>query len=144
MRTIHLVCVGKTRSASVRALCADYLSRVERYAKVEYRELRDADVETESKRIAATLQTIRGRRVLLTEHGATLTSGEFARWLAPDQPDIVFAVGGAYGFSTQLLEEPFEHLALSPMTLTHELSRLILLEQIYRGFNILSGTGYHH
>ncbi len=85
--------------------------------------------------------------VLLDSRGKTLSSEEFAAWLGlrrdAGQQMIVFAVGPASGWSDEGRRQAQTTLSLGPMTLPHELARLVLTEQIYRAFTILSGHPYH-
>lgn len=82
--------------------------------------------------------------VLLDEKGKNLSSVEFAKFLEDCRPAISFVVGGAYGVSDHVKEMARERIALSQMTLTHEMARLVLAEQLYRAFTILHKRGYHH
>jgi 23S rRNA (pseudouridine1915-N3)-methyltransferase len=86
------------------------------------------------------------RVVALTRQGTMPASRDFARRLGHWQEralDIAFVVGGANGLDRSVIERSEEQLSLSPMTLPHEVARLVLLEQIYRGHTILRGEPYH-
>jgi 23S rRNA (pseudouridine1915-N3)-methyltransferase len=85
--------------------------------------------------------------VLLDEHGNQSTSLEFASWIEKRmfQPQtIVFIIGGAFGFDKNLYERMNYKISLSKMTFSHQMVRMIFLEQLYRGFSILKGEPYHH
>lgn len=137
---IYLVMLGKTRRPECRALIDDYLDRIRRWCPIEARELR-ASGATEKIRAdpAATW-------VLLDAGGRQFTSAEFARWLAELRDrgtrEIVFLCGDADGFPPELRGKAQARLALSPLTLSHELARVVLAEQIYRAFAILAGHPY--
>jgi 23S rRNA (pseudouridine1915-N3)-methyltransferase len=138
---------------ALRAACADYAARVRRVWDLEIREVRSP-----SGRIPAAERTRReGEHLLealppgvpavaLTPQGRTGTSEEFARRLAACQANgrgIVFVLGGADGLDPKVMRRCELALSLSPLTFPHELARLILLEQLYRGSTILRGTPYH-
>lgn len=85
--------------------------------------------------------------ILLDEQGKTFHSIGFAGYLQKLQlhhPHIVFVIGGAYGFSTEMYERANARLSLSAMTFSHQLIRLIFIEQLYRAFTIIKGEPYHH
>ena len=86
--------------------------------------------------------------VLLDENGKNKSSIEFANWISSriDLPNqtVVFVVGGAFGFDKELYERAQLQLSLSKMTFSHQMVRMIFLEQLYRAFTILKGEPYHH
>jgi 23S rRNA (pseudouridine1915-N3)-methyltransferase len=88
------------------------------------------------------------RLVLLDERGEGMTSEGFSSFLDKSResgiPELVFAIGGAYGFSEGFRNRANRSIALSSMTLTHQMVRVFLLEQIYRGFTIINNEQYHH
>ncbi len=138
---IRLVMLGKTRRAETRALLEGYLARIRHYADLEAVELRDGSAALRKLRLdpAATV-------VLLDAAGKEFTSESFARWLADRRDrgtrEIVFLCGGAEGFPDALRRAATTKLSLTPMTLSHELARVVLAEQLYRAFAILSGHPY--
>lgn len=86
--------------------------------------------------------------VLLDEGGKEFRSVEFASWLEKRMSNagkrLVFVVGGPYGFSQKVYQAAQEKLSLSRMTYSHQMVRLVFVEQLYRAFSILSGSPYHH
>ena len=86
--------------------------------------------------------------VLLDEHGEERRSIDFARWMekriSASPRRLAFMVGGAYGFSQAVHEKANEEISLSRMTLSHQMVRLLFVEQIYRAMTILRGEPYHH
>ena len=86
--------------------------------------------------------------VLLDEHGQELRSIEFATWISKKQQAVsrrlVFVIGGPYGFSPTIYQRANETLSLSKMTFSHQMVRMIFIEQLYRAFTILKGEQYHH
>ena len=82
--------------------------------------------------------------VLLDRRGLKMTSEKFAGWLDLVGRDVFFVIGGTLGFSDEVLAKPFRKIALSDMTFTHEMARLILVEQIYRAVTINRNINYHY
>lgn len=133
--------LGKTRRAEVRALLEDYLGRIGHYADVEAVELRDAAAALKK------LDAERSARIVLLDAGGRLfSSQEFAAWLGKlrdaGERRVIFLCGGAEGFPESLRERARLKLSLGPLTLSHELARVVLAEQLYRAFAILSGSPY--
>ncbi|MDD2335394.1 MAG: 23S rRNA (pseudouridine(1915)-N(3))-methyltransferase RlmH [Geobacteraceae bacterium] len=151
---LKVLWVGKTQQEWVREGIEEYSTRIRRYMPLEIGEARDEKGaaeeimrERECDRLAKLLPK-NGRLVLLDEMGATMSSPEFADFLGRNRdaavPELVFAVGGAYGFSHEFRSRADTKIALSRMTFTHQMVRVFLLEQIYRGFTILNREPYHH
>ena len=151
---LKLLWVGKTQEAWVKAGIEEYAGRVRRYAPLEILEAREekgaqAAVmrERECERLAKLLPK-GGKLVVLDERGEGMTSPEFAAFLSRNRDqgtsDLVFAIGGAFGFTDGFRSQAFKAISLSRMTLTHQMVRVFLLEQIYRGFSIINGEPYHH
>jgi len=141
---IKVAWIGKTKEPAVQALTDDYLKRISRYAEVAGVAVKD---ETALLALArGERQKERHRLVLLDSRGKQLSSEELAQFLDREQQQalpLLFAVGGADGFSDQARREAGVVLSLGRMTLPHELARVILLEQLYRGFTILKNHPYH-
>ena len=151
---LKLLWVGKTQEAWVKAGIEEYAGRVRRYAPLEILEAREekgaqATVmrERECERLAKLLPK-GGKLVVLDERGEGMSSTEFAAFLSKSRDqgtsDPVFAIGGAFGFTDGFRSQAFKAISLSRMTLTHQMVRVFLLEQIYRGFSIMNGEPYHH
>lgn len=150
---ILLLAVGRLRSKPLRELCADYLERLSRYGAASIVELKPAGsgaashcVAQESARVLAAL--LPGDRVcVLDERGAQLSSLELCELLKAHElhgaKRLVFVLGGAYGVSDAVRQRG-KLLALSRLTLPHELCRALLLEQLYRARTIQHGQPYHH
>ena len=151
---LKLLWVGKTQEAWVKAGIEEYAGRVRRYCPLEILEAREekgaqAAVmrERECDRLAKFLPK-GGKLVVLDERGEGMSSTEFAAFLSKSRDqgtsDLVFAIGGAFGFTDGFRGQAFKAISLSRMTLTHQMVRVFLLEQIYRGFSIMNGEPYHH
>ena len=136
--------IGKTKEPAVQSLTDEYLKRLSRYAEVEGDTLKD---EASVLRLCARDARPRHTLVLLDEQGKQLSSGELAKFLGDYQDrnplPLLFAVGAADGFTDQARQAATLVLSLGKMTLAHELARVVLLEQLYRGFTILKGHPYH-
>jgi 23S rRNA (pseudouridine1915-N3)-methyltransferase len=141
-----LIVVGKMKNRALAELCADYLKRLQRQGHCELVELKDGSVETEGQRILEAIAKRRDARVYaLAEEGQGYTSAALAAELQELQGrPAVFVIGGAYGLSAAVKARADRCLALSEMTLTHEMARLLLSEQLYRTVAINSGSAYHH
>ncbi len=138
---ISLLMLGKTRRTEMSALLDDYVKRISRSCQIEIAEVRDADAAV--KRLAADRAAA---TILLDAGGRTIDSNDFAMWLG-DLRDrgirqVIFVCGDAGGFPASLRERISQKLSLGPMTLSHELARVVLAEQLYRAFAILSGSPY--
>ncbi len=153
---IHLIFVGKTREKFLSEGIDYYLKKINHYVKTEVSlakpvPVRASDnsrriVETESKRIINSFKG-KGPLILLDREGARLDSVGFSNFLKElleeGHANIFFAIGGPLGVSRELKQKADYTLSLSDMTFTHEMSRLILTEQIYRALTILRGEKYH-
>ncbi len=146
--------VGKTQQEWVRGGINEYVSRIRRYMPLDILEVKeekgaaaDAMRARECERLKKLLPK-QGKVVLLDDRGAGMTSPEFASFIGKyrdaGMSALTFAIGGAYGFTDAFRNEADTILSLSPMTFTHQMVRIFLLEQIYRGFTILNGEPYHH
>ena len=137
---IRLVMLGKTRRAELRALIEDYLGRIRHWCEIEAHELRTPGAAQKIKTDPAAMW------VLLDAAGRQFTSAEFAQWLRELRDrgtrEIVFLCGDADGFPAGLRAKAQAKLTLSTLTLSHELARTVLAEQLYRAFAILAGHPY--
>ena len=137
--------IGKTKSAALQSLTDEYLKRLRQYAEADGVSLKD-----EAVLLKLCGREGRGTRrwlVLLDSRGKQLSSEELAKFLGDHQDKnpvpLVFAVGPADGFSETARQQADFTLSLGKMTVAHELARVVLLEQLYRGFTILKGHPYH-
>jgi 23S rRNA (pseudouridine1915-N3)-methyltransferase len=141
---IKVAWVGKTKEAALAALTEEYLKRISRYVPVEGIAVRDeADLLAKFGPGAKSKFTL----LLMDSRGKEFSSEQFAKFLANYQDrnplPLVFAIGGADGFSDQARSGAQQVISLGRMTLAHELARVVLLEQVYRAFTILKGHPYH-
>jgi 23S rRNA (pseudouridine1915-N3)-methyltransferase len=142
MMKIRLVMLGKTRREEARALVEDYAGRIKHYAEIEILEMRDGGPAALRKLKIDPAATV----VLLDAAGKQFTSQQFAKWLGELRDrgvrELVFLCGDAEGFPNELRASARQKISLSTLTMPHEFARVLLAEQIYRAFAILSGHPY--
>lgn len=134
-----VVAVGKLRQRGCALLCDDYLARIRRYTAIDVIEARSRD------RLDAVTPD-RAHRVAVARGGTAWSSRELAWRLEAWKlaaTDVAFLIGDADGLPEPVLASAREHWSLSPLTLPHELARVVVLEQLYRGEAILRGEPYH-
>ena len=154
---ITLLTVGKTGDKTIEQLIGRYLERLTHYVKFEVKvipDIKGGKNQTTERQKAAEGESILAilrpsdHVVLLDERGKEHTSPGFADMIGEHlnrgTRDIVFVIGGPFGFSEAVYSRADAMMALSKMTLTHEMVRLFFVEQLYRAFTILKGESYHH
>ena|SRR2546423_6852927 len=151
MMRIRIVWTGKTRDARLRALIDDYAERLSHFVRCEVTELREfgrtdkTGIDKETKRISDALRPA-SVTVLLDEDGAEWTSQQLAAqvrsWESSGIKEVAFVVGGPNGFSDAVKSKADKRWSLSKLTLTHELARVLLFEQLYRAYTIIHGLPY--
>ncbi len=154
---IVLLVVGKTDASYLREGISEYLKRIEHYIPFEMKHLPDIKGEStlspEQRReregeLILDSCTPSDCVVLFDERGKSYTSLKFADYLNKKMgaglKRLLFVVGGPYGFSEGVYERADEKISLSEMTFSHQMVRLIIVEQIYRAMTILKGEPYHH
>lgn len=153
---VTLLLVGKTQNEHFIAGIKDYVSRIEHYLPFtittipelkntknlseEQQKAREGELILKEVQAADTL-------VLLDEHGKEFRSVEYAQWIQKKQNTakrLVFVIGGPYGFSEDVYKRANEKISLSKMTFSHQMVRLIFVEQLYRACTIIKGEPYHH
>lgn len=143
---IKIAWIGKTKEPAIASLTDEYLKRISRYAPVEGVVVRD-EAELLAKFGAAAKGGTKSTLVLMDSGGKEFSSEQFAKFLGDYQDrnplPLVFAIGGANGFSAEAKSAAQSIISLGKMTLAHELARVVLLEQVYRAFTILKGHPYH-
>ena len=148
---IRLVWVGRTRDPGLAAWVETYRTRIAPHCPIEIVETKDAAgkgaarASREGRGLARELSG-RGLVVALDETGRTMNSARFASWLGKaleTRREVTFLLGGSEGLDPAVRAAAEETLSLSPLTFTHELARVLLLEQIVRAFSVLKGTPYH-
>lgn len=153
MLDIILIAIGKIKDKRLVELKNEYLKRLKPYARIKVFELeavafsdnnREAAKKFEGERIENFLNKQADNRLvyLLAERGKQFDSPSLALWLKNKNP-LILVVGGALGFSDELYKK-YPSLSLSALTFTHEMARILLLEQIYRATTILKNKNYHY
>lgn len=144
---ITLVVVGKLKEKFLVAGVEEYLKRLRKFARVEVREVPECRTLAEEGQRLLSLVPQDSWLCVLDVAGELLTSEDFAKKIAALNLDgvssLTFAIGGAFGLSDELRRAANFRLSLSPMTLTHQMARLVLVEQIYRAFKINRNEPYH-
>jgi 23S rRNA (pseudouridine1915-N3)-methyltransferase len=154
---ITLLVIGKTLSEYLKTGEDEYLKRLKFYGNIEYcvipavrnaKSLTEEQQKTEEAKLFLSKIDASDFCILLDEKGKHYTSEEFSGFLngkiMSGVKNLVFIIGGAYGFSEQMYQRANHKLSLSPMTFSHQMVRLIFMEQLYRAFTILKGEPYHH
>ncbi|MGM0932906.1 MAG: 23S rRNA (pseudouridine(1915)-N(3))-methyltransferase RlmH [Bacteroidota bacterium] len=155
--TIKLVCIGKTDSTELKQLIEMYKKRLQFYIKFEIEVIPDLK---KAKNLDENQQKIKEGElilskvqasdfvVLLDEKGKEFTSVGFSEYiqkrLNSGMKQLIFVIGGPYGFSEDLYKRADSKLALSKLTFSHQMVRLFFTEQLYRAFTILKNEPYHH
>ena len=142
MPRIKLITIGKVKERYIQDGINEFLKRLTPFCKLEILELKDEGIEKESKKLE---KYIGQNTFILHEKGKQFSSEEFSGFLKnKSQSEIIFIIGGHDGISEKIKQKNSGRLiSMARMTFTHEMARLFLVEQIYRGFMILNGRKYH-
>ena len=149
---LRFIWIGKTREARLRALSEDYLKRLSHFVRCEVSELRESagtdsqkGIEKDSKRISDGLRS-GSVTVLLDREGTQWSSAQLAeqvqRWNNDGTREVTFIIGGPLGVSRELSATVDKRWSLSRLTFTHEMARVLVLEQLYRAHTIIRGLPY--
>jgi 23S rRNA (pseudouridine1915-N3)-methyltransferase len=158
MLRFNLLWIGKTRDAWLKQGIDHYIRRIERYQQVNIIELKDKGrknrlpaerlVIQEAEDIKKSIPKGNVHIIALDAKGKSLSSTGFARMITSLEQngtrDILWITGGAYGLDSSILQMAHTILSLSRLTFTHDMTRLILTEQLYRACTIRNGEKYHH
>ncbi len=153
---LTIIHTGKTKSSCIQAGCEDYHERIKKY--LPFHECCTNGVRSRGSDTPDIMKKKEGEQllglinpadslILFDEKGRTFNSVAFASFLEKmfmSGRPLVFATGGAYGFSDNVYKRADEKISLSEMTFSHQLVRIIIAEQIYRALTILRGEKYHH
>ncbi|WP_291583110.1 23S rRNA (pseudouridine(1915)-N(3))-methyltransferase RlmH [Clostridium sp. UBA6640] len=156
---ITLITVGKIKEKYLKDGIDEYSKRLQRYCKLSIIELQDEktpdnasqkeELQIKNKEGEAILKSIKDNMyvIALDLKGKNLTSEEFSNYIQDlgtmGKSDITFIIGGSLGLSQDVLNRANYKLCFSKMTFPHQLFRMMLLEQVYRGFRIMKGEPYH-
>ncbi|TPV33758.1 23S rRNA (pseudouridine(1915)-N(3))-methyltransferase RlmH [Paucihalobacter ruber] len=155
--TIKLICIGKTDNKALELLMTDYIKRLSFYTRFELEVIPDlkkaknlSETEQKQKEGELILSKISTSDVLilLDENGQQYSSEHFADYLQKHMnsgiKNLVFVIGGPYGFSEMVYQKCSGKVSLSKMTFSHQMIRLFFIEQLYRAHTILKNEPYHH
>jgi 23S rRNA (pseudouridine1915-N3)-methyltransferase len=154
---IKIIAIGKTHKSFLIDGENEYLKRLKKYIQIEKTEIPDlknakklTQDQIKNKEGKLLLQKIENNSliVLLDENGKQYKSSDFSKWTQDKMnrgyKNIIFLIGGAYGFSEEVYNAANEKIALSKMTFSHQMIRMLFVEQIYRAFTIINNEPYHH
>ncbi|WP_413512128.1 23S rRNA (pseudouridine(1915)-N(3))-methyltransferase RlmH [Myroides odoratus] len=154
---IKLLAIGKTDNKELQTLMNDYIKRLSFYVKFEMeviadiknaKNLSEAQQKQKEGELILSKLTPTDFLVLLDEKGKDFTSVDFAEELQKRMnagiKTLVFVIGGPYGFSEEVYKNAKGKISFSKMTFSHQMIRLFVIEQLYRGFTILRNEPYHH
>lgn len=156
---ISIIAVGKLKEKYLKMAVDEYSKRLSRYAKLEIIELQDEktpdnasekeEIQIKEKEGNAILSKIKDNAYVIAMdlNGKQLTSVEFSQFISNctvmGNSNIVFVIGGSLGLSQDVINRADYKLCFSKMTFPHQLFRVMLLEQVYRGFRIMNNEPYH-
>lgn len=153
---ITLLVVGKTADERLISLIDDYQKRLKHYVPFDFVVI--SDIKNAKSLSEEQLKSLEGNEILKTcspnaevilldEHGQSFRSIEYAQWIQKKMgggKDLTLVIGGAYGFSKEVYARANGKISLSPMTFSHQMVRLLAVEQLYRAMTILRNEPYHH
>ncbi len=154
---IRLITIGKTDNKNLQALIDDYTKRLSFYVKFDLeiipdiknvKNLSESQQKDKEGDLILSKITATDQIILLDENGKTFNSIGFSDYLQKKMnagtKTLVFVIGGPYGFSQPVYQKAKGKVSLSEMTFSHQMIRLFVIEQLYRGFTILKNEPYHH
>ena len=154
---IKLLAIGKTDNKHLIQLIDEYQNRLKHYIKFEFEIIPDiknvkhlSEIQQKEKEGEIILSKLKNtdELILLDDKGTHYTSVEFSTYLQKKMnsgiKQLVLVIGGPYGFSSSVYQKAKEKISLSKMTFSHQMIRLFIVEQLYRGFTILKNEPYHH
>ncbi len=154
---IKLLCIGKTDNKQLQTLIDEYSGRLNHYIKFSLEVIPDiknvknlSESQQKEKEGILILKKVGPQHhlILLDENGKEFNSVGFSKFLQKKMnggyKTLVLVIGGPYGFSESVYQKAQGKVALSQMTFSHQMVRLFITEQLYRGFTILKGEPYHH
>ncbi|AXT49304.1 23S rRNA (pseudouridine(1915)-N(3))-methyltransferase RlmH [Aquimarina sp. BL5] len=155
--TIKLIAVGKTDHKQLENLIAEYIKRLGFYIRFTFeiipdiknsKSLSEAQQKDKEGKLILTKTSTSDVLILLDENGKQYDSVAFSQLLQKHMnsgiKQLIFVIGGPYGFSPEVYNRANGKLSLSKMTFSHQMIRLFFIEQLYRGFTILKNEPYHH
>jgi len=155
--TIKLIAIGKTDSKQLQELITNYIDRLQHYIRFELCIIPDlknvknlSEEQQKKKEGELILKELKptDHVIILDENGKEYTSVGFSEFLQKKMnsgcKQLVLIIGGPYGFSEDIRKKAISKISFSKMTFSHQMIRLFVIEQLYRGFSILKNEPYHH
>lgn len=154
---IRIISIGKTDEKALQVLIDKYLNRLKHYTSIDWLEI--PDIKNRKNLSQPQQKLLEGQLIfkylkpqdhliLLDEKGKQYTSISFSKLIENhihfQRDDLVFVIGGPYGFSEEIYQKAKQKLSLSKMTFSHQMLRLFFVEQVYRAFSIIKKEAYHH
>jgi 23S rRNA (pseudouridine1915-N3)-methyltransferase len=159
MLSVQLICVGKMKETYLQEAFDEYRKRQTAYCRLEVTEIAEerlserpsqAEIDAALRREAEQIRKAVGKDaklITLCVEGKSISSEELAELLQKAEnsgkPKLCFVIGGSFGLAQELKEQSVQRISMSRMTFPHHLARVMLAEQIYRGFKIREGSRYH-
>ncbi|UCG78839.1 MAG: 23S rRNA (pseudouridine(1915)-N(3))-methyltransferase RlmH [Nitrospirota bacterium] len=143
---LRIIWVGRSKENFVKEGISKYDRLISPFCRIEYEEIKDSKERGTAKALGIEAEKIlkaSNRFTLLSDKGRQYSSVEFAEYLTRMNGGC-FVIGGPYGVSERIMEKAEDMISLSKMTFTHEMARIIFLEQVYRALTIINKRGYHH
>ncbi|MCR5583325.1 MAG: 23S rRNA (pseudouridine(1915)-N(3))-methyltransferase RlmH [Eggerthellaceae bacterium] len=148
MQKVTIVATGKLKERFWKDACAEYLKRLDAYAQVEVKEIPDSTREREEPLQLSALQAAKGAHIILLDIRGKETSseglaGKLEQLAVQGDSHVVFVIGGSDGVGSAVRQMANERMSFGPITMPHNLARVVLLEQIYRAYKIIRHEPYH-
>jgi 23S rRNA (pseudouridine1915-N3)-methyltransferase len=140
---IKIIATGKVKNRCIADMIADYSERISHDARITFLTVKDAYPQAERRTMLGLLARHPGYVFALSEEGRLFSSEAFARALAAITRPALFLIGGPFGLDSAVKQRADQLLSLSPMTFSHEMAQLLVLEQIYRALSINLNRAYH-
>ncbi len=149
MHRVWVYSIGKKDPKPIQAVLEDFVTNAKRFAKIEFVDIYNKKINQAQKEQAKSAYTqallphllADGLNVALHPAGQSVDSFKFATLL--QEPKVAFFIGGAYGFEEAFLKRCHKVVSLSPLTMSHKVAKIVLAEQIFRGFSIIHNHPYH-
>lgn len=154
---IKCILCSKTKESYWKEAMKYYENKLKNYCSIEIIELPDLKntknmnhktIKSKEGELILSKLTSGDKVILLDDKGKEMTSMQFSKWIVQQQnqslKSIAFVVGGAYGFSDEVYSRANEKMSLSKLTFSHQMVRVVFLEQLYRAYSIINNEPYHH
>ena len=141
---IKVITVGRIKDKNIQAKIDEFIKRIKFDAKIDMLEIKDSTKEKEGQKLLDVLNKEKGYVFAMSEEGKQMTSRQFSEKMAATHQKLIFIIGGPFGLIEEVKKKCNGTFSISKMTFTHEMAKMFLLEQIFRGISIIKGRGYHN